>query len=311
MADEDDHFEDKMYFKDGRHFSMGSWQVISINCPRAAYKAEGDDQRLFAELKKLMDVATEVFKIKRRWMENIRAKGRMPFAMQCPKDPNSPEGDLRGPVAVDLEGLVYTIGIVGVNEMVQHHTGSQIHESREAFVLAVRAMTELEMYAKEISAKHHMTIALARTPAETTGQRFSVADLIDSRFRKYAEKVIKGDLNSALEKIGTTFDLPIYYTNGTHVTPGADVSLTKRMDIEHVFFPIVDGGNIFHIWLGEARPDPRGLMDMAMNLCRNTQIGYFAFTRDLTVSLRQFREFKNEKSSSNTGVSLVDIGIRT
>ncbi|WFN35818.1 anaerobic ribonucleoside-triphosphate reductase [Methanomicrobium antiquum] len=311
MADDDDYFDEKMYFKDGKHFSMGSWQVISINCPRAAYKAEGDDERLFAELKKLMDVATEVFKIKRRWMDNIRAKGRMPFAMQCPKDPNSPNGEERGPVAVDLEGLVYTIGIVGVNEMVQHHTGSQIHESREAFVLAVRAMTELEMYAKEISRKHHMTIALARTPAETTGQRFSVADLIDSRFTNYAKAVIKGDLESAFEKIGTTFDLPIYYTNGTHVTPGADISLTKRMDIEHVFFPIVDGGNIFHIWLGEARPDPRGLMDMAMNLCKNSQIGYFAFTRDLTVSLRQFREFNTDNSAASSGISIVKGKIQT
>ncbi|MFH0967168.1 MAG: hypothetical protein V1862_05755, partial [Methanobacteriota archaeon] len=47
-----------------------------------------------------------------------------------------------------------------------------------------------------------------------------------------------------------------------------------------------------HIWLGEARPDPRGLMDMAMKLCKNTQIGYFAFTRDLTVSLHQFTEYQ-------------------
>ena len=77
------------------------------------------------------------------------------------------------------------------------------------------------------------------------------------------------------------------------------------MEIEHVFFPIVDGGNIFHIWLGEARPDPRGLMDMAMNLCMNTQIGYFAFTRDLTVSLRQFKEFRTEKLPES-GLSAVD-----
>ncbi|MBN1432486.1 MAG: anaerobic ribonucleoside-triphosphate reductase [Methanomicrobiaceae archaeon] len=309
IADEDDLFDDKMYFKEGRHFSMGSWQVISVNCPRAAYKAEGDDERLFAELKKLMDVATEVFKIKRRWMNNIRARGRMPFAMQRPKDPNDPEGETRGPVGVDLEGLVYTIGIVGVNEMIQHHTGSQLHESKEAFRLAVRAMTELEMYAKEISKQHNMTIALARTPAETTGQRFSVADLIDSRFREHAKKVTKGDLETALEQLGTSFDLPIYYTNGTHVTPGADVPLTKRMEIEHVFFPIVDGGNIFHIWLGEARPDPRGLMDMAMNLCRNTQIGYFAFTRDLTVALKQFKEYKHDKSPEPV-LSPYDTGAR-
>jgi ribonucleoside-triphosphate reductase len=95
--------------------------------------------------------------------------------------------------------------------------------------------------------------------------------------------------------LGRSRDLPVYYTNGTHVAPGADIPLTKRMEIEHVFFPIVDGGNIFHIWLGEARPDPEGLYDMAMKLCRNTQIGYFAFTRDLTVSLRQFREYHADK----------------
>jgi ribonucleoside-triphosphate reductase (formate) len=36
-------------------------------------------------------------------------------------------------------------------------------------------------------------------------------------------------------------------------------------------------------------------MDMAMKLCENTQIGYFAFTRDLTVSLQQFQEYKREE----------------
>lgn len=302
LAEEDDDFDEKLIFEGGKHFSMGSWQVISINCPRAAYRAEGDDERLFAELKKLMDVAVDVFKIKRRWMDHIRANGRMPFAMQRPVDPITAE---RGSVAVDLEGLVYTIGIVGINEMVQHHTGLQLHEGDKAFHLAIRALTELELYAKELSQKHGMTIALARTPAETTGQRFSVADLINKDFRKYARNVVKGELDTALEKIGTTLDLPVYYTNGTHVTPGADVTLTKRMEIEHVFFPIVDGGNIFHIWLGEARPDPRGLMDMAMNLCRNTQIGYFAFTRDLTVSLKQFREYRPKKESQ-PGWSAID-----
>ena len=302
LAENDSGFDDKLVFKDGAHFSMGSWQVVSINCPRAAYVAEGSDDRLFAELKGLMDKAVETFRMKRRWMNNVRASGRMPFAMQRPKDPNTGE---RGAVAVDLDPLVYTIGVVGVNEMVQHHCRAQIHESREAFRLAVRAMTELELYARELSAKHGMTIALARTPAETTGQRFAVADLLDRRFRSHAERVIKGDLEDALSRLGTSADLPIYYTNGTHVAPGAPVPLTRRMELEHVFFPIVDGGNIFHIWLGERRPDPRGLMEMAFNLCRKTQIGYFAFTRDLTVGLRQFREHHLRPGAGT--ISLVDV----
>jgi ribonucleoside-triphosphate reductase len=300
VADKDSDFDKKLLFEDGKHFSMGSWQVVSVNCPRAAYNAEGDDARLFSELRALMDVAVEIFKIKRRWMDLIRANSRMPFAMQRPKDPNTGE---RGALAVDLEGLVYTIGVVGVNEMVQHHTGKQLHESKEAFRLAIRAMTEMELYGRELSKKNNMTIALARTPAETTGQRFAVADLLDRRYHYFAVKVIKGDVEEGLKMLGKSRDLPVYYTNGTHVAPGANVPLTRRMEIEHVFFPIVDGGNIFHIWLGEARPDPRGLMDMAMKLCRNTQIGYFAFTRDITVSLRQFHEMRSNKRSIDPWVA--------
>jgi anaerobic ribonucleoside-triphosphate reductase len=292
VAEEDSEFENKLQFIDGKHFSMGSWQVVSLNCPRAAYRAKGDDERLFSELKALMEVSVEVFRIKRRWMDLIRAHGRMPFAMQRPKDPVTGE---RGAVGVDLDSLVYTIGIVGVNEMVEAHTGAQLHESKDAFRFAVRAMTEMECFARELSERNHMTIALARTPAETTGQRFAVSDLLNKEFRDTARTVIKGDIKRGLEMLGTTRDLPIYYTNGTHVSPAASIPLSKRMEIEHVFFPIVDGGNIFHIWLGESRPDPRGLMDMSMQLCKNTQIGYFAFTRDLTVSLRQFHEYKPAK----------------
>jgi ribonucleoside-triphosphate reductase len=160
-----------------------------------------------------------------------------------------------------------------------------MHESKESWKLAVRAMTEMEMYAKELSSRHDMTIALARTPAETTAQRFAVSDLIHEEFRECAEKVVKGDLKAAKANISKTRDLPIYYTNGTHLPPEADVPIFERAKLEHVFFPIVDGGNIFHIFMGEATPDPQGLMDFGMRLAKSTQIGYFTFTKDMTVCL--------------------------
>ena len=280
--DSDSQFEDKLYFKDGKHFSMGSWQVVSLNCPRAAYLARGDDELLFEYLRELMDTSVEIFKVKREWMNQIIKNHRMPFATQQPRDPLTGE---KGAVAVGLEGLVYTIGVVGVNEMVQFHTGKQMHESREAWKLAVRAMTEMEIYAKKLSLQHGMTIALARTPAETTAQRFAVSDLIHEEFRDCAEKVVKGDLDAVKKNVQKTRDLPVYYTNGTHLPPGADVTIFERAKHEHVFFPIVDGGNIFHIFMGEATPDPKGLMDFGMRLAKETQIGYFTFSRDMTVCL--------------------------
>ena len=46
-------------------------------------------------------------------------------------------------------------------------------------------------------------------------------------------------------------------------------------------------------------------MEMAMNLCRTTQIGYFAFTRDLTVSLKEYRELRprHEEPGKAAGTS--------
>ncbi len=283
--DKDSEFEQKLYFKDGKHFSMGAWQVVSINCPRAAYKAQKNDEALFRELKLLMDESIELFKVKRKWMDIIVKSNRMPFATQRPKDPITMG---RGEIAVDLSGLVYTIGVVGINEMVQHHTGKQIYESKDSRRLAIRAMFELKFYAKELSEKYGMEIALARTPAETTAQRFAVSDLLHAEYKKCAEPIIKGNVPEALRRIHETRDLPIYYTNGTHVPPSADVSLPQRIKLEETFFPIVDGGNILHIWLGEAAPDPHGLKEFAMNIAKNTQVGYFAFTKDMTVCMDDF-----------------------
>jgi ribonucleoside-triphosphate reductase len=278
----DDQFDDKLRFRDGKHFSMGSWQVVSLNCPRAAYLARGDDDLLFEYLRELMDTSVEIFKVKRQWMNQIINNHRMPFATQQPRDPITGE---MGSVAVGLDALVYTIGVVGVNEMVQFHTGKQMHESKEAWKLAVRAMTEMEIYARKLSEQHGMTIALARTPAETTAQRFAVSDLIHEEFRDCAERVVKGDLEALRRNLHKTRDLPVYYTNGTHLPPSADVTIFERAKLEHVFFPIVDGGNIFHVFLGEATPDPQGLMDFGLRLARETQIGYFTFTKDMTVCL--------------------------
>lgn len=280
--EKDPSFEQKLYFQDGMHFSMGSWQVVSLNCPRAAYLARGDDDLLFEYLRELMDVSVEIFQVKREWMNQIVKSHRMPFATQRPRDPTAGE---KGSIAVDLEGLVYTIGVVGVNEMAEFHTGKQMHQSKEAWKLAVRAMTEMEIYAKELSRRNDMTIALARTPAETTAQRFAVSDLIHEEFRECAERVVKGDLEAVKRNLQKTRDLPVYYTNGTHIPPSADISIIERAKLEHVFFPIVDGGNIFHIFMGESTPDPKGLMDFGMRLANTTQIGYFTFTKDMTVCL--------------------------
>ena len=282
----DPEFNAKLYFEDGKHFSMGGMQVVTLNLPRIAYRARGDDDRLFEEARRLMDLAVEIFKVKKRWMDLAVKAGRLPFAVQRPRDPRTGR---RGPPAVDLDSLVYTIGVVGGNEMAQWHTGYQLHESPEAVKLLVKLLLEMRKYKVELEQRTGLRLAIARTPAESCAQRLAVADLISPEFRDMAVKVVKGDLERAKELLAEGVrDVPVYYTNGTHVYVGAQIPLTERISIEQKFWPILSGGNIFHIWLGEAYPDPEALFKLTKRIATQTQIGYFAYTKDLTICQQCF-----------------------
>ncbi|RLF13972.1 MAG: anaerobic ribonucleoside-triphosphate reductase, partial [Thermoprotei archaeon] len=258
----------------------------TLNLPRIAYRARGDDDRLFEEARRLMDLAVEIFKVKKRWMDLAVKAGRLPFAVQRPRDPRTGR---RGPPAVDLDSLVYTIGVVGGNEMAQWHTGYQLHESPEAVKLLVKLLLEMRKYKVELEQRTGLRLAIARTPAESCAQRLAVADLISPEFRDMAVKVVKGDLERAKELLAEGVrDVPVYYTNGTHVYVGAQIPLTERISIEQKFWPILSGGNIFHIWLGEAYPDPEALFKLTKRIATQTHIGYFAYTKDLTICQQCF-----------------------
>jgi len=274
-------FEDKLYFVDGKHFTMGGWQVVSLNLPRMAYRANGDDEKLFEEGRRLMDSAVEIFRLKKKWMNLSLEHNRIPFATQRPLDPKTGE---KGTPAVDFDELVFIIGLVGGNDMAQWHTGYQLHEHPEAVKILVKLILQMQKYKKVLEERSGLKLALARTPAESTAQRFAIADLLTAEYRDQAEKVVKGDLNiarSMLDDGGK--DVPVYYSNGTHVYVGAEVGLVERVDIEQKFFPLLNGGNMLHVWLGEASPDPEALYKLTKRIATQTQVGYYAYTKDLTI----------------------------
>ncbi|MBT8171916.1 anaerobic ribonucleoside-triphosphate reductase [Candidatus Bathyarchaeota archaeon] len=274
-------FYEKLNFDGGKHFTMGSWQVSSLNLPRLAYKANGNDEVLFEESRRLMDSALEVFRAKKKWMNLSLKNNRIPFATQRPIDPRTGE---KGTTAVDFDALTFTIGLVGGNEMAQYHTGYQLHENTEGIKILIRLILEMQKYKKVLENKSGYKIALARTPAESTAQRFAISDLITDKYRANAEKLVKGDVGQAKFLLANhKKDVPVYYSNGTHVDVGAKIGLFDRMNIEQKFFPLLNGGNMLHMWLGDANPDPEALYKLTKRITTKSNIGYYAYTKDLTI----------------------------
>jgi ribonucleoside-triphosphate reductase len=226
--------------------------------------------------KNVIDAAVEIFYIKEKLLNN----SDLPFSYQTPIDPN--DNTKRGPPFVDLSELPYVIGIVGLNECIQHIFKKQMHESEEAWTFGLKYVFDIKDYVSKLDTP--FIVSLARTPAESTAQRFAICDCfnIDDNIRDFARNVVKGDIQQAIESFNHTSDLPIYYSNGTHVDVAANITIFEKIKFEDPFFIILDGGNIFHIFMGEYEPDPAGLMDFCLKVAKNTNISYFVINKNFT-----------------------------
>jgi len=282
----DPDFRDKLNFKEGAHFSMGSFQVVTINIPRIAYKSKDLDECI-VNIKKMMKESMQIFYAKAYWMNKMKESNRMPFISQRPHNPACKT--LKGPEAADLSSLTYIFGIVGLEEAVQSLSCMKMEDSIEAWEIGLTIVSEMEGYLEELEKESGFILAIARTPAETVAGRFAALDLMNEEIVYQAMDVIKGDVAGCLAKIHAfgdkSTDQPVYYTNGTHIPVSATISLGKKAEREGAFFPILSGGNIMHIFLGEETPNPEALMSFALKLARETPVGYFCFTRDFTICL--------------------------
>ncbi|WP_456430733.1 anaerobic ribonucleoside-triphosphate reductase [Thermosulfuriphilus sp.] len=237
-------------------------QNVTINLPRIAYEAKGDDTRLFSLLTERMLLAAQAHREKKAFIEKLLAYGNTgPLAML--------NMDLDGEPYLRLHRATYLIGMVGLNEMVQYHLGEELHESSEAFKFGLKIIAHMNLVAKKLSREYGMRFVLEQTPAESTAYRFARLDLKDF---SEAEKVIKGNPTRG----------EVYYTNSTLFNVGAPVSPIDRIRYEGLFHPLIEAGAISHIWLGEARPDAGALCDLVVKIFRHTQNDQVAFSPEFT-----------------------------
>lgn len=271
-------FKRKIMFEDGAHFSMGGLQVVTVNLPRLAYIAKGNDNLLLEQLRKQMELAKRVLLIKRKFIQRQIKNGMLPFLTQQARSNGH-----KAPPLFDVLNMSPIFGFVGVNEMVQYHTGAQLHESQDALRFGLRILAEMESQRGIHAEETGLPFAVARTPAESCSTRLAIMDLL--HYNGEASMVVKGDTSnwrSQLETAGRTA-VPAYYTNGFMVNYGAPVSLAQKIAIEEKAFPLLSGGNIFHVFLGEIAPDAEALAKLNERIAMNTQLGYYSFTRDLSV----------------------------
>ncbi len=145
-------------------------QNVTINLPRIAYEAAGDDTKLFTLLTDRIALASEAHFQKKAFIERLLALGeRGPLALLCMARDGEPY--------LRMHRVTYLIGMVGLNELVQYHTGEELHESEDAIKFGLRVIAHMNLVSARLSKKHNMRFVLEQTPAESTAYRFAKLDM--------------------------------------------------------------------------------------------------------------------------------------
>jgi ribonucleoside-triphosphate reductase (formate) len=168
-----------------------------------------------------------------------------------------------------MHRVTYLVGMVGLNELVQHHTGEELHESDDAIKFGLKVIAHMNLVAARLGKKYDMRFVLEQTPAESTAYRFAKLDM---KLFPEAQKVVKGNLS--VEEI--------YYTNSTLFNVGAAVDPIERVKREGLFHPLIEAGSLTHVWLGESRPSAESLANFIVKTFRMTKNDQVAFSPELT-----------------------------
>jgi ribonucleoside-triphosphate reductase len=238
-------------------------QNVTVNFPRLAYHAEGNDTALFTKLAESVELAVDAHLQKRAFILKLLALGETgPLSLLTMNRDGSPY--------LRMERATYLIGMVGLNELVQYHTGEELHESDRAIKFGLKVIAQMKLVADRFSQKYGMRFVLEQTPAESTAYRFAKLDL--QKYPAQAARVVKGQ-----KHLGE-----IYYTNSTLFNVSTRINPIDRVRLEGLFHPLIEAGALTHIWIGESDPSKESLANFIIKTFKLTKNDQIAFSPEFT-----------------------------
>jgi anaerobic ribonucleoside-triphosphate reductase len=229
--------------------STGSVGVVTINLNRPGYEAKSR-QEFFEKLKELMTLAKESLETKREVVNNMLAKGLMPYTLVY---------------LGHFDNHFSTIGICGMHEACLNLLGKGIG-TPEGKEFAVEALTYMRSVLQTFQDETGNLYNLEATPAESTSYRLARKDKA-----KYKNIITSGT------------DKHPYLTNSTQLNVDATRDIFEALQHQQDIQPLYTGGTIFHAFLPESID--RETCRKLVRKIAETRIPYFSITPTFSVCL--------------------------
>jgi ribonucleoside-triphosphate reductase (formate) len=239
---------------------------LSINLPRVAYEAGHDDAKFFAILSKRLEILTKAHKEKYAYVKKLFDLGsKGPLGMLASKAKGDKETYLR------IDRIHFMNAVAGLSDAVRYHMGQALHKSDEALKFGLKVAAFMKKKCEEESKKSGLKILLDQEPGESTVYKFAKQDL--ELFPKQASQIVHGDIESG----------GVYYINSSQLEVDASIDMFERIEVEGRFHPIMQGGALTHIWLGEAKPSAKSMSKLIRKVFDHSNNAQVAFSPEFTL----------------------------
>ena len=227
--------------------STGSIGVVTINLNRIGYEANSREE-FFSKLRELMTLAKESLETKREVINNMLAKGLIPYTVVY---------------LGHFDNHFSTIGVCGMHEACLNFLGKEIG-TPEGKEFAIETLNFMKGMLRQFQEETGNLYNLEATPAESTSYRLARLD----------QEKYKNIITSGTDKYP-------YLTNSTQLNVDATRDVFEAIQHQQDIQSLYTGGTIFHTFLPESI-DHETCRKLVRKISE-TKIPYFSITPTFSV----------------------------
>jgi ribonucleoside-triphosphate reductase len=225
----------------------GSIGVVTINMARLGYIYKGNKTALFERLDLLMEISKSTLEKKRVFISDMYERGLFPYTKRY---------------LPHFRNHFSTIGVNGINEMIQNFTDGQDNITSESGIdFAAEILDYIRKRMQEFQEQTGNLYNLEATPAEGTTYRFAKED------KKRFEDIIQAG-----------FEENIYYTNSSQIPVDFTEDPFEALMLQDELQCKYTGGTVLHLYMRERLSSAEACRNMVKKVLSNFRLPYITVT---------------------------------
>ncbi|MBQ9845497.1 MAG: anaerobic ribonucleoside triphosphate reductase [Oscillospiraceae bacterium] len=237
-------------------YGRGNLSFTSINLPRLAIEAKGDEDLFYRNLKKYLDLCVKQL-MDRFAIQKKKRVRNFPFLMGQGVWIDSEKLGIDDEVGEVIKHGTLSVGFIGLAETLTALYGKHHGESEEAQKKGLEIIGFMRRILDEYSDRFKLNFSLLATPAEGLSGRFVRID--KKRF---------GEIKGVTDKE--------YYTNSFHIPVSFEISAYDKINLEAPYHALTNAGHITYVEMDGDVSQNLEAFEAVVRCMKEAGIGYGA-----------------------------------